>query len=95
MKVWIMYDISNTKLRNKIAKYCKQIGLKRMQKSVFFGETRLSLLRRFQKDSETMLQTDSDSIIILPTTQKGMKRILSIGKLNVDKLIYRQLTQFL
>ena len=89
-----MYDISDHKLRKRIAKKCKQIGLKRMQKSVFFGHTRLSLLNRFKKEGEELINEQSDSILILPITEKGMKKLLSLGKRKVKKLMKLRTTHF-
>lgn len=35
MLYWVMYDISETKTRNKAVKICKNKGLYRVQKSIF------------------------------------------------------------
>jgi CRISPR-associated protein Cas2 len=35
--VWIMYDVVENKPRTKIAKHCKEAGLYRVQKSVFWA----------------------------------------------------------
>ncbi|MEM0992192.1 MAG: CRISPR-associated endonuclease Cas2 [Bacteroidota bacterium] len=80
MRVWIMYDISSNKLRHKIAKSCKQMGLKRVQKSVFYGQTKHSLLQRFQTASLALLSDKKDSILILPVTKKGMKKLSPLSK---------------
>ena len=37
MIAWVMYDIENDKARTKVARYCKQAGLYRVQLSVFLG----------------------------------------------------------
>ena len=37
MLYWVMYDISDTKVRNKAVKACKNKGLYRVQKSIFLG----------------------------------------------------------
>ena len=75
-----MYDITDNKLRHAIAKSCKQMGLKRVQKSVFYGQTKWSLLRRFQRASQELLAAKTDSILILPTTKKGMKKLMPLSK---------------
>ncbi|MGB9601063.1 MAG: CRISPR-associated endonuclease Cas2, partial [Myxococcota bacterium] len=38
MLVWVIYDISEDKKRNKVAKFCKEYGLYRVQKSAFLGD---------------------------------------------------------
>jgi CRISPR-associated protein Cas2 len=35
MIAWVLYDIEKDKIRNKVAKLCKQAGLYRVQFSVF------------------------------------------------------------
>jgi CRISPR-associated endonuclease Cas2 len=56
------------------------MGLKRVQKSVFFGQTKLSLLRRFQRASQELLAEKTDSILILPVTKKSMKKLIPLSK---------------
>ena len=38
MLYWIIYDISENKIRNKIVSVCKNYGFFRVQKSSFIGE---------------------------------------------------------
>ena len=38
MLVWVIYDISEDKIRNKVSRYCLDYGLYRVQKSVFLGD---------------------------------------------------------
>jgi len=38
MLTWVIYDISNDKIRKKISDLCLNKGLKRVQKSVFLGK---------------------------------------------------------
>ena len=38
MLAWVIYDITNNKIRRKIIKICKNIGMYRVQKSVFLGD---------------------------------------------------------
>lgn len=68
MLYWVMYDISNTKIRNKVVKICKDKGLYRVQKSIFLGE-----LNKNQKDEikvymEMLIEEETDSIYIFPTS---------------------------
>ncbi|MDP4146884.1 MAG: CRISPR-associated endonuclease Cas2 [Bacillota bacterium] len=68
MLYWVMYDISENKTRNKAVKACKNKGLYRVQKSIFLGE-----LNKNQKDElkimmEQLVDEDTDSIYIFPTS---------------------------
>jgi CRISPR-associated endonuclease Cas2 len=38
MLTWVIYDIVKDKSRTKIAKFCKEYGLYRVQKSCFLGD---------------------------------------------------------
>lgn len=69
MLYWIMYDISETKIRNKAVKICKDNGLYRVQKSIFLGE-----LNKNQKDEikvhiENLIEKEKDSVYIFPTNK--------------------------
>ncbi|MEY4928210.1 MAG: hypothetical protein RI894_2648 [Bacteroidota bacterium] len=52
MHIWVFYDISNNKLRLRISRLCKQVGLLRVQKSVFCGK--LPTKRAFRELRETL-----------------------------------------
>jgi CRISPR-associated protein Cas2 len=75
-----MYDISENKTRNKAAKYCKNKGLYRVQKSIFLGE-----LNKNQKDElkimlEMIVDEDTDSIYIFPSSRDYLYDTEFIGK---------------
>ena len=38
MMTWVVYDISNDRVRGRVAKMCKEYGLYRVQKSAFLGD---------------------------------------------------------
>jgi CRISPR-associated protein Cas2 len=38
MLVWVIYDISDDRIRGRIAQICKGYGLYRVQKSAFLGD---------------------------------------------------------
>lgn len=72
MLYWVMYDISDNKIRNRAVKECKNKGLYRVQKSIFLGE-----LNKNQKDElkikmEMMIDIETDSIYIFPTSKDSI-----------------------
>ncbi|WP_138207454.1 CRISPR-associated endonuclease Cas2 [Haloimpatiens lingqiaonensis] len=80
MLAWVLYDISDNKRRNLAAKYCKDKGLYRVQKSVFLGE-----LNKNEKDElkimmEDTLDTSTDSLYIFPSTNEFLYDTDIIGK---------------
>lgn len=46
MLTWVIYDISENRIRSRVAKICKGYGLFRVQKSAFLGD-----LNRNESDS--------------------------------------------
>ena len=38
MLTWVIYDITSNKIRNNVIRKCKNVGLYRVQKSVFLGD---------------------------------------------------------
>jgi CRISPR-associated protein Cas2 len=80
MLVWAIYDISKTKTRNKIVKYCKNIGLYRVQKSVFLGDISKNDIDCLKLRSEEIIDKNSDSVYIFPICQEDFKKAILLGK---------------
>lgn len=95
MLIWVMYDISDNKLRNRIAISCKEIGLKRVQKSVFYGRTRMSLVTKFRASLNEAINPQKDLVIVVPVTKKGMKKSWTIGMKNIQLPTKSLHTEFL
>lgn len=79
MLVWVIYDISENKTRNRVVKYCKNKGLYRVQKSVFIGN-----LNKNDKDElkimfEKEVNDDTDSIYIFPSSSEFLYETDLIG----------------
>ena len=75
-----MYDISETRTRNKAVKICKNKGLYRVQKSIFLG-----VLNKNDKDElkimmEQIVDEDTDSIYIFPTSSEYLYDTDLIGQ---------------
>lgn len=80
MLVWVLYDISENKIRNKAAKYCKNKGLYRVQKSIFLGT-----LDKNQKDElrilmEDLIDKSTDSVYIFPSSRDFLEETDLIGQ---------------
>lgn len=82
MTYLILYDISDNKVRNLVAKYLKTKGCTRIQKSVFLAHTE----NRFFQEIFTTLQEinsyydNSDSIILVPVNASDVRSMKLIGK---------------
>lgn len=90
MNYFIMYDIENNKVRTLIAKYLKEKGCVRVQKSVFLAN---SHHRHFSEIHNTLAEINSfyeneDSIILVPVNVSDVRSMKLIGKnVQIDTLI--------
>ena len=80
MLVWVIYDITNNKIRNKISRTCKNYGLYRVQKSAFLGN-----LNKNDSDSLTLecdenIDPNTDSVYIFPTCNMCFKKVKLLGR---------------
>ncbi|HUS75473.1 MAG TPA: CRISPR-associated endonuclease Cas2 [Methanothrix sp.] len=78
MLVWVIYDISENRIRSRVAKLCKNYGLFRVQKSAFLGD-----LNRNQSDSlalecEAVIE-ETDSVYVFPMCEDCFDKIKLIG----------------
>ena len=78
MLVWVIYDISDNRIRSFVAKLCKNYGLFRVQKSAFLGD-----LNRNESDSLTLeceaTIDESDSVYVFPMCEDCFDKIKLIG----------------
>lgn len=95
MICFILYDISNNKIRTHIAKYLEEKGCFRVQKSVFMAQ----LNRKLYLDivsSITAIQEgydNSDSVFFVPVSEDEIRGMKIIGKnLNFDLILRRKHT---
>ena len=80
MLVWLIYDISKDKIRNKIVKMAQEYGLYRVQKSVFLGEINKNRLDEVVLQREKLIDTDSDSVHIFPLCANDLKSAILQGQ---------------
>lgn len=90
MIIWVLYDITDNKARSRIAKYCKQAGLYRVQKSVFLGE-----LNEHEKDElelkvEDELNQETDSLYLFPMSKNELKQTVLLGQAFDKQLVTQQ-----
>lgn len=80
MLIWVIYDIASNKIRNKVAKHCKNAGLYRVQKSVFLGEMEDNTLDELKLRIEDMVDLENDSVYIFPMSRAELKKAGLIGQ---------------
>lgn len=92
MIAWVLYDIQDNKARARVAKYCKQAGLYRVQKSVFLGtltaheKDELELKVRGQIDEEV------DSVYIFPMSRNELQQTSLLGQAFDKKMVTDEIT---
>ncbi len=87
MIAWVIYDIKNDKARNKVAKYCKQAGLYRVQYSVFLGTLNENEKDTLQLQIEEVIDEDTDRVYIFPMNKSELKQTVLLGQAFDKKLI--------
>ena len=80
MLVWFIYDIVKDKPRKKIADKAIELGLKRVQKSVFLGKLETSVADELLIYSEDQINPDKDSVYLFPMCQEDFKKVEILGK---------------
>lgn len=80
MLVWAIYDISKTKTRNRIIKFCKNKGLYRVQKSVFLGDINKNELDELHLQSENEIDPETDSVYIFPMCKEDFRQVILLGQ---------------
>ncbi len=80
MLYWVMYDISDDKVRNEAVKECKNKGLYRVQKSIFLGELNKNEKDELKIKMEMIADIKTDSIYIFPTSKEMLYDTDIIGK---------------
>lgn len=84
MFLWLVYDITDNSLRNRISEKCLDFGLYRFQKSVFFGELEQEKINELAEEIEQVLdneaRTEEDSVLLSPVCTACLGKRLVIGK---------------
>lgn len=80
MLLWAIYDIVDTKKRNKIAKACKGYGLYRVQKSAFLGNLNHNEIDELSLRCEDVIDKKTDSVYIFPMCEDDFKKVKLLGQ---------------
>lgn len=87
MITWVMYDIENDRARTKVAKYCKQAGLYRVQYSVFLGSVNANSKDELQLKIEAEIDEDKDKVYIFPMSKDELQNTVLLGQAFDRKLV--------
>jgi len=79
MLTWVVYDISNDRVRTRVAKICKNYGLYRVQKSAFLGDMNRNQIDELVLRCKEIANEDKDSVYIFPMCDEDFKKVKMIG----------------
>jgi CRISPR-associated protein Cas2 len=80
MLTWVLYDIPQDKIRNRIAKICLEAGIYRVQKSVFLGDLNRTQLKELLSRIEDIINQDEDSVYVFPVCKEDFKSSVLLGQ---------------
>ncbi len=80
MLVWVIYDIETNKVRNKVAKTCKNAGLYRVQKSVFLGDIEGNRMDELKLRVSDLINLDKDSTYIFTMSKAELNKAGLLGQ---------------
>jgi CRISPR-associated protein Cas2 len=78
--VWVIYDITEDRVRQKVSDRCKNYGLYRVQKSVFLGDLNSNDRDSLGIECEELINTEQDSVYIFPMDDQSFKKVQLIGQ---------------
>ena len=74
MLVWVMYDIADDKIRRKAIKICKNVGLYRVQKSIFLGDIEENDFDEVKLRLEDTVDLKNDSVYVFTMSKKELNK---------------------
>ena len=80
MLVWVMYDIADDKIRRKAIKICKNVGIYRVQKSIFLGDIEENDFDEVKLRLEDTVDLKNDSVYVFTMSKKELNKAGLIGQ---------------
>jgi len=79
---WVCYDISNNRIRRYLAKYLRQKGCIRVQRSVFLGRMPRNAFQTLCKSLHEVneMYENHDSVIVMPVSTDAAAKTRFIGE---------------
>jgi len=76
---WVIYDISDDKIRSLVASICKKYGLYRVQKSAFLGTINSNQLDSLALECGESIGNE-DAVYVFPVCEDCFDRIKLVGR---------------
>lgn len=80
MIIWVVYDISSNRIRNQVAKVCKDRGLFRVQRSTFAGDLTTREQRALLVQLRKLIKSEEDSVYLFATSKSQFDELEIVGK---------------
>lgn len=78
MRTFVIYDIEEDKIRNKILEACKDYGLAHVQYSTFFGELNHNRREELKMRLKKTLGRKNGKILVFPVCDKDLRLLENI-----------------
>lgn len=88
MVYWVIYDISENKVRSRIANFCKDYGLERVQESAFLGNLTKNKAEMLALEIKRFVNEKQDKVFIVPAGKDEFVKKIILGQLDpqiIDK----------
>ena len=86
MLYWIIYDISEDKIRSKIASKCKNYGLDRVQKSAFIGNLSKNKAEMLSIEFKALVKSPEDCVFVIPSCKECFSSKDITGNFDEEKV---------
>lgn len=87
MKVFVIYDITENKIRDRVIKILRNFGFLRVQKSVFLGDVSFENINFIEKNINAVINFSFDSIYIFPVSKKEYEKCDFLSKEKSYKIL--------
>lgn len=87
MKTFIMYDIKDNKIRNKLIKFLRNLGFLRIQKSVFLGDISNNIFNILEYNISKIINIHFDSIYIFSISENEYKKCIFMDKRKIQLIL--------
>ncbi len=79
MKLFLMYDVEDDRVRTKVADACQDYGLARVQFSTFFGDLSRNRQEELMERVRRLLGKKQGYIVLVPICDRDVAALLEVG----------------
>ena len=91
---WLLYDVCSQRRRLKMVQLCKDYGMRRIQKSCFFGIMDLARSREFGREMSQIVE-EKDCVCMIPVNQSLMNQMKIWGEGQPEIAVEEELLCFI